>query len=314
MKIIVIFLATFFLNTTSVYAQIDGCSKDYSALVLEEKTGNILSQTRSDKVSYPASLVKMMTLYLTFEAIEQHKFSPDTELTISERGEEIAAVNKVNTLRLKQGDQITVREAINAVIVKSFNEAAITLAEAVAGDEWNFTRKMNEKAAQLGMLNTSFHNASGLHEEGQYTTSYDLARLALALKKDFPGYYHLFSSKKFRYNGAEFETHNHVLLDYKGAEGMKTGFTNASGFNLISSAKKNDVRVISVLLGCSTYQKRDKLTKQFLDEAFEKISNNKKAEIKVCLQKKPQYYTVSKAEEEEENEDVGEGDEHESSD
>jgi D-alanyl-D-alanine carboxypeptidase len=294
MKLFTYFFAIILFVATNSYAQLDDCSKDYSALVVEEKNAEILFEVRSDKVSYPASLVKMITLYLTFEAIEKHKFTPDTVLTVSERGEEIGEVNKVNSLHLKQGDKITVREAIQSVIVKSFNEAAVTLAEAVSGDEWDFTRQMNEKAAKLGMKNTSFRNASGLHEEGQYTTSYDLARLAVALKKDFPGYYHLFSLKKFKYSGTEYETHNHVLADYKGAEGMKTGFTNASGFNLVSSAKKGEGRIISVVLGCSTYQQRDKLTKQLLDEAFEKISKDNKKEIAVRLQKAFKYHEESK--------------------
>jgi D-alanyl-D-alanine carboxypeptidase len=309
MKNLLLFFTSFFLLTTNLYAQNNGCSSDYSALVIDERNGEILSQTRSDKVSYPASLVKLMTLYLTFEAIENKKLTPESELTVSERGEEVGAVNKVNSLHLKQGDKITVREAIHSVIVKSFNEAAVTLAEAVAGDEWSFTRKMNQKAAKLGMTNTSFHNASGLHAEGQYTTSYDLARLALALKKDFPGYYSLFGLKEFKYRGTEYETHNHVLVEYKGAEGMKTGFTNASGFNLVSSAKKNDARVISILLGCSTSKQRDEQTKELLDDAFEKITEDKKSKVCVRLQKVFDYKVTDKDSEpqaEEEDEKEGE--------
>ncbi len=262
---------------------LEGCSANYSFLVFEEKTGNILSEKRSDALAYPASLVKMMTIYLTFEALENHKITLDKILTVSQRGEEIAKVNSVNTLGLKEGDKITVREAIEAAIVKSFNEAAVTLAEAVAGSEWDFANKMNEKAENLGMINTSFRNASGLHDEGQYTTSYDLARLAKAIKKDFPQHYLFFAMKNFTYHGIKYKTHNHVLLDYKGAEGMKTGFTNASGFNLISAAKKNNTRIISVLLGCSTYQRRDQLTKKLLDAGFEKLEKNQteRTEIKI---------------------------------
>lgn len=279
MKFRFLFLSALIFSNAA-YAQ-EGCSKIYSALVFEEKTGNVLLETRSDEIVYPASLVKLMTLYLTFEALEKHKIEPTDILTVSERGEEISKVNKSNTMRLREGDKITVRQAIQGVIVKSFNEAAVTLSEAVADSEWEFVRKMNEKAAKLGMINSSFRNSSGLHEEGQYTTSYDLARLAKALKHDFPGYYHLFSLKEFEYNDTKYETHNHVLVDYKGAEGMKTGFTNASGFNLISSAHKNDSRVISILLGCSTYQQRDKFTKELLDDAFEKLEKEDKTSVKI---------------------------------
>jgi D-alanyl-D-alanine carboxypeptidase len=260
-----------------------GCSSSYSSLILEEESGKILSETRSDEIAYPASLVKVMTLYLTFEALEKHKLAMNQKLTISERGEEIARVNKSNSAHLRAGDKITVKEAIQGVIVKSFNESAVTLAEAVAGDEWNFARQMNEKAAELGMINTSFRNASGLHDEGQYTTSYDLARLAVAIKKNFPQYYHLFALKEFKYRGTKYKTHNHVLLDYKGAEGMKTGFTRASGFNLITSAKKRDKHLISILLGCASYQSRDRMTKELLNKSFQKLSKPHSTSVEVKL-------------------------------
>jgi D-alanyl-D-alanine carboxypeptidase len=267
-------ICAIFVASASLAAE-KGCSANYSSLVLDEGTGDILYEKRSDEQFYPASLVKVMTLYLTFEALEKLQLTMDKELTISEFGEEISRVNKTNTLRLKVGNKITVRDAIYSVIVKSFNEAAVTLAEEVGGNEWNFVRLMNEKASELGMINTSFRNASGLHAEGQYTTSYDLARLAIAIKHDFPQYYRLFALKEFKYRDTKYKTHNHVLIDYKGAEGMKTGFTNASGFNLITSAKRQDRRIISILLGCATQQRRDKLTKELLNESFENLEKPK---------------------------------------
>ncbi len=268
-KNLILFL-TLLAISAPVFAQEHDCSKDYSSLVIEEETGAILYEKRSDKISYPASLVKMMTLYLTFEALEQKHLTLNQELAVSAYGEEIAKVNNGNTLHLKEGQKISVKEAIEAVTVKSFNEAAVTLAEGVAGGEWEFVRKMNEKAAELGMIDTSFRNASGLHEEGQYTNSYDLARLALALKKKFPKYYSFFGLKNFTFRGQKYESHNHVLLEYKGAEGMKTGFTRAAGFNLVSAAKKKDLGIVSIVLGCSTAKSRDKLTKQLLDICFKK--------------------------------------------
>ncbi|MBU6339026.1 MAG: D-alanyl-D-alanine carboxypeptidase [Rickettsiales bacterium] len=252
-------------------AEEKGCGKDYYSLLLKDD-GEILSDVKADVTAYPASLTKLMTLYLTFEALEKGEISIEQNIKVSARGEEVSKVNKNNSLHLKEGDKITVRDAVKGVIVKSFNEASVSLAEAVSGDEWKFVRKMNEKAEELGMNRTSFRNSSGLHEVGQYTTAYDLARLTLALKNDFPGYYHLFSLKHFSYKGTKYVTHNHVLAEYKGAEGMKTGFTNASGFNLISIAKKHDVRVISVLLNCETYKKRDKFTKKLFDDIFAKFS------------------------------------------
>ncbi len=272
------FLIIFFLFLQTAQAQ-EGCSKVYSYLIFNSKNGDVISEEKSTKISYPASLVKLMTLYLTFEALENNKIKQEQVLTVSAKVEEIARVNKINSLKLKEGDKITVKEAIRGTIVKSFNETAEILAEAVAGDEWHFVRKMNDKAKKLGMNDTSFRNPSGLHEEGQYTTTYDLARLVLALQKDFPEYYHLFSLKEFKYRDTKYETHNNVLLDYKGAEGMKTGFTNASGFNLISIAKKNNYKVVSILLGCSTSKARDQFTKSLLDNAFLEKPTNPEVKI-----------------------------------
>lgn len=264
------------LFSSSVYGQEKSkekaCSTNYSYIVFDEKTDNILFEKKADQILYPASLVKVMTLYLTFEALEKGEIKEDEMLVFSLYGEEVSEVNKVNSFHAKEGEKLMVKDAIHAVIVKSFNEAAVVLAEAVAGDEWHFVRKMNAKAKELGMINTSFRNASGLHEEGQYTTAYDLARLANAITKDFPKYYHLFALKHFSYRGTKYDSHNHVLMEYKGAEGMKTGFTKASGFNLISSAGKKDERVISVLMGCASFKKRDSLMKNLLDDAFEKMA------------------------------------------
>ncbi len=291
----IVLLACLLCFSFSSYALEDGCKNNYSALVFYEKNNNILFQKRADYIVYPASLVKVMTLYLTFEAIENKRISSDQDLIVSARGEEVGSVNKVNTMRLKAGDKITVRDAIKAVIVKSFNEAAVTLAEAVAGDEWQFVRMMNVKAAELGMINSSFHNSSGLHEEGQYTTAYDLARLTRAIKKNFPDYYHLFSTKEFTYRGVKYETHNHVLLDYDGAEGLKTGFTNASGFNLISAAKKHNERVISIVLGCETAKARDNFTKNIFNEAFQRLLKDSSIKMEKTIDNdiKKKIYTKS---------------------
>ena len=142
------------------------------------------------------------------------------------------------------------------------------LAEKISGSEWQFARDMNLTAKDLGMSFTNFHNATGLHSQGQFTTDDDLAILVLALKKDFPQYYHFFSLKEFTYKHQKYPSHNNILLKYKGADGMKTGFTNAAGFNLITSAKRRGERVISVLTGCESASKRDNFTKQLLDLAF----------------------------------------------
>jgi len=217
----------FLLLTNSAFGiEITDCSPNNSYVVFEEKNRSILLQKNANEKIYPASLVKLMTLYLTFEALENKKISLNTSIKISQRAEEISRVNKVNTLHLRQGQTITVREAILAIVVRSFNEAAIGLAEIISNDEWQFVKKMNNKALDLGMYNSSFRNASGLHDFSQYTTALDLARLAMSIKKDFPDYYHLFSLKHFKFHREKYKTHNHILDEYRGAEGLKTGFTN----------------------------------------------------------------------------------------
>ena len=293
------FILLFLFTATQAFAgaAIDGCSNVYSQLVFDAKTQNILSETRAGKIAYPASLTKLMTLYLTFQALKAGKIKLDDEIIVSQRGEEISAINRNTTLHLKEGNKITVEQAIKGSIVKSFNEASVSLAEAVAGDEWNFVRKMNEKAFELGMFNTSFRNSTGFHEDGQYTTAYDLARLTIALRRDFPQYYPLFALRTFEYKGRKFETHNHVLLEYKGAEGMKTGYTRASGFNLISVAAKPfdrksarhitnnqksqemEDRVISIVMGCSSVKSRDNFTKKLLNQGFDNIRSFEKNSI-----------------------------------
>ena len=266
-------------NAWSADLDFQDCDSKNSYVVFEEKNRNILLEKNADERIYPASLVKLMTLYLAFEAIENKKINLNRAIKISKRAEEVSRVNKVNTLHLHEHQSISVREAILAIIVRSFNEAAIALAEAVANDEWQFVRLMNKKAQELGMYNTSFRNASGLHEVSQYTTAKDLARLAVAIKTDFPDYYHLFSLKTFKFNKQKYKTHNHILEEYRGAEGLKTGFTNASGFNLIASALKGKVRVISVLIGCPSASKREAFTKKLLNRAFEKIPHQVYPEI-----------------------------------
>jgi D-alanyl-D-alanine carboxypeptidase len=150
---------------------------------------------------------------------------------------------------------------------------------------------MNKKALELGMINTSFRNASGLHEEGQYTTASDLARLAIHLKKDFPQFYYFFAMKEFVYNNKIIKTHNRVLTEYDGAEGMKTGYTNASGYNLVSSAKNNNKRIFSVVTGCQSSRKRDDLSKFLLDLSFlEEQENNNFYFKKISLKSSNQIY------------------------
>ena len=296
MKFFILLLALICNLQSLAKAQVlQPCSRIGSLLVVEEESHKILFETNSQKLIYPASLVKMMTTYLTFEALEKNQLTFEQELTFSARAQEISRINKVNTLGISEGDKISVLKAIQTLIIKSYNESAIVLAEAVENNEWDFVKKMNKKALELGMINTSFRNASGLHEEGQYTTSSDLARLAIRLKKDFPQFYNFFSMKEFSYKNKIIKSHNRILNEYEGAEGMKTGFTNASGYNLVSSAKNNNKRIFSVVTGCASSRYRDDLSKFLLDLSFlESTENNSLYFKKISLKNSNQIYDNQK--------------------
>ena len=285
MKFFIFFIILFFLKIISFAddGYINSCGEKNAYIVFDYESKNIVIENNSEKIIYPASLVKLMTAYLTFEAIEKKQINFDQLIEVSERGEEVSKVNKVNTLDLKAGDLITVKNALEALIVKSFNEASVSLSEVIAENERNFVRLMNKKALDLGMINTSFANSSGLHEEGQYTTVRDLARLVVAIKKDYPQYNYFFSLKKFNYNGLKYKSHNNVLNNYKWATGMKTGYTKIAGYNLISSASKNKNSVISILVGCESLKKRDQLSIYFLDSSFKRLGDKDFLENKISF-------------------------------
>ncbi len=260
------------------------CKNGYAALVFHGNNKQILFENRANHYIYPASLVKVMTLYLTFEALENGKLSLEQKIKISANVQDVSRVNKITTLQLNEGDEISVLQAIRGSSVKSFNETAVALAEEIAGSEWEFVKMMNEKARKLHMNNTNFRNASGLHEDGQYSTVYDLARLLVAVEKKFPQYKKYFSEKEFIFNGKEFKTHNHFLVDYKGATGFKTGFTNKAGFNLMATAKRGEAAIGGVLVACESYKMRDDFMKEMFDRAFAQLEGEDAGEMKVYLQ------------------------------
>jgi D-alanyl-D-alanine carboxypeptidase len=292
MKFFILLLALIYNLQSLAHGQIlSTCSKSGSLISVEEDSNKILFETNSQKLIYPASLVKMMTAYLIFEALEKNQITLDQELIFSARAQEVSRVNKVNTLGINEGNKISVSKALQALIIKSYNESAIALAEAVADNEWDFVRQMNKKSLELGMINTSFRNASGLHEEGQYTTASDLARLAIHLKKDFPQFYNFFSMKEFSYQNKIIKGHNRILNEYEGADGMKTGYTAVSGYNLVSSAKNKNKRIFSVVTGCASSRYRDDLSKFLLDLSFlESVENNNLYFKKISLKNSNQIY------------------------
>lgn len=236
----------------------------YAAIVTDAATGAVLYEDHADAPRYPASLTKMMTIYLLFEAIDSNKIKFTTRFPISER----AAGQAPTKLGLEAGDSISVRDIILGLITKSANDAAVVAAEGLGGTEQHFAEIMTERAHKLGMEDTTFRNASGLPNPHQKTTARDLAILARALIKDFPQYYHLFSTTEFTYNGRVHTSHNRLNNWYPGADGIKTGYIRASGFNLVTSAIHGKRRLIGVVLGGISPRSRDQEMARLLDAAF----------------------------------------------
>ena len=240
----------------------------YAALVMDGDTGNILYEKNSHEHRYPASLTKMMTLYMTFEQLKQGKLRMDSHITASKK----AASQPQTNIALRPGDQITVEQAVKAVVVRSANDVAVALAEQIGGSEWNFGVMMTNKARQLGMNDTVFRNANGLPDTRQYTSAYDMAVLGRALRRDFPQYYPYFSIREAEYQGRRYPGHNRVLDRLEGVDGIKTGFINASGFNLVSSLKQNGVSLVAVVMGGYTGASRDNEMVQLLKKHYTQLA------------------------------------------
>lgn len=240
----------------------------YATLVIDADTGVVLHQEYAGEKRYPASLTKMMTLYLTFQALESGRLRLNQKLRASAH----AASQPPSRLGLRRGERISVRTAIVSLVVKSPNDAAVVLGEAIGGSEWQFAMMMNRMAKRLGMQHTNFRNASGLYHSQQYTTAYDMARLAVALHRDYPQYWHFFRRTKFFFHGRTYYTHNRVTVKYRGAEGLKTGYVRASGFNLVTSAVRHGDRLIGVVMGGRTSKSRDHHMMVLLNRAYAKLS------------------------------------------
>ena len=241
----------------------------YEAIVLDADTGQVLRELNPDAVTYPASLTKMMTLYLTFEALNQGRLRLDQYLQVSYE----AAAHKPSKLGLTPGEPVLVRDLILGVVTRSANDAAAVLAEGLGGgSEANFAVQMTRKARQLGMSRTQYRNASGLPDPEQLTTARDIARLALALFHDFPREYRYFSVREFPFQGELVHSHDHLLEWYDGADGIKTGYTVASGFNLATSAVRNGRRLVGVIMGGESARSRDGEMARLLDLGFTDIA------------------------------------------
>lgn len=242
-------------------------SRENESIIIDAETGRVLSEMNADAITYPASLTKMMTLYLTFEALNSGRLGLDQYLPVSSE----AASKSPTKLHLVPGDSVQVHDLILGIVTKSANDAAAVLAEGLAGSEPAFSERMTAKARQLGMTNTVYRNASGLPDPEQRTTARDMAQLALALYHDFPREYRYFATRQFFFRGRVIVTHNHLLDWYEGADGIKTGYIGASGFNLAASAVRNGHRLIGVVMGGASAGSRDREMAALLDEGFSEV-------------------------------------------
>ncbi len=239
----------------------------YAAIVVDASTGKTLYSQSADEPRFPASLTKMMTLYLTFEALSAGRLSLQSQGPFSA----LAAAEPPTKLGVKAGNSITVETAIYSLVTKSANDSAAALGELLGGSRQNFARMMTAKARSLGMTGTTFQNANGLPDPNQRTTARDMATLGMALRDKFPRYYRYFSTRSFTYNNRRIANHNRLLGRIKGVDGIKTGYTRASGFNLVSSVSDGDRRIVAVIMGGASGGSRDAkmadLIRQYLPKA-----------------------------------------------
>jgi len=276
LKIIILITALIITNISYANNAFSATNSKYSSLVMDAKTGEIIHHVNGYKKRYPASLTKMMTLYILFDEIKSGSIKK-TDLIYFSRN---ASNKQPSKLGIPSGGSISVDSAIKALAIKSANDVATAVAEHISGTETLFSNKMSMRAETLGMKNTVFKNASGLPNSKQLTTPYDMVILGLRIKNDFPNEYYVFGLKSFSYNNKKYISHNKLLFSYEGANGIKTGFTNASGFNIVTSIQKDNKHAIAVVMGGSTGSVRDYNMIKVLNKSFPKLSKTMKLPIK----------------------------------
>lgn len=241
----------------------------YASIVIDAASGVVISERHADKILYPASLTKMMTLYMLFEAIDQGKIRKNQRIPVSSR----AAAQVPSKIGIPAGGSIRVEDAILALVTKSANDIAVAVAEAVGGTEARFGQMMTQRARQLGMTRSNFVNASGLHNPRQTSTARDMATLGRALMRDFPHEYRYFKTPSFTYAGVTHRNHNRLLQTYQGMDGLKTGYVYASGYNLAASAVRDGRRLIGVVFGGRTPVTRNSHMADILDAGFAQLDS-----------------------------------------
>jgi D-alanyl-D-alanine carboxypeptidase len=248
-----------------------GAQTRHAAIVVDANTGTVLHEQLADAPRHPASLTKMMTLYIVFEEIEQGRLSYTSKIPISARAASVAP----SKLNLEPGEEIELLDAVKALIVKSANDVAVAVAEHIGGSEAGFVRMMNEHARRMGLDRTVFTNASGLPDAAQVTSARDMVTLAMRLSDDFPRQYQLFSLKSFDFRGKTYRTHNSLLRGFPGVDGVKTGYTRASGYNLVSSVQRDGKHVVAALFGGVTATTRNAHMRSLLFRALQRASSER---------------------------------------
>jgi len=244
----------------------ESSSPKFASIIVDGNSGAVLQSNSPDGIRHPASLTKIMTLYLLFERLESGKMKLDTEMPVSQH----AADQDPTKLNLRAGQTIRVEDAIKGLVTRSANDAAVVIAEAIAGDEDDFAALMTRKARSLGMSRTVYRNANGLPNDEQVTTARDQATLGRAIQERFPRYYRYFSTTSFTWRGEQIRNHNHLLGSVEGVDGIKTGYTRASGFNLVTSMRRGNRHLIGVVLGGRSGGSRDAIMRNLLAENLEK--------------------------------------------
>ena len=269
-----VFASTSLTGWSSAEAQSLYSQARYAAIVVDAASGEVLYARRADQPRYPASITKVMTVYMVFEALATGRMSLNDPVVFSRH----AANQSPSKLGLRPGESLSVDQALRIVATKSANDVAVALAEKIGGSEARFSALMTLRAQELGMTNTRFVNASGLPDTRQISTARDIAILSRAVLRDYPQYYHYFSEKQTTFRGQRISTHNRLLMKMPGVDGIKTGFTNASGYNLAASAVRDGKRLIAVVLGGNSTASRDDNVEDLLLAGFDVMNKRRSGE------------------------------------